>query len=228
MKNYALLLLFCLSGCHRQSPAPVGPVFDVPSLLGKTATQVEKQLGAPSQIAPDKKVWKRDDVALTMKFSPPSDLVTEFSLDAQGEPLADALRDDFLKSGHLTAEGDDRYQLAFTEAPDKVFYFTGARIDLPQTHNAEFRVTGPEVLVSVTYAMMAEGASGLGDNILTLPPWNLESKANIGQRLVFSVAAMTKPGQAPPKQAFKLQILVDGRVLKEASGVASAKCEAQL
>ncbi len=230
MKNYAplLLLLLCFGGCRRQPPAPAGPVFDVPTLLGKTATQVEKQLGPALQIAPGQKIWKRDDISLTMKFSPASDLVTELSAATQNEPLADEKRDEFLKNLHLTAEGDDRYQIAFIEAPDKVFHFTGASVNVPQTHKVEFRVDGPEVLVSVTYAMMADGASGSGDSILTLPPWNLQTNANIGQRLVFAVAALTKPGQAPPKQPFRLQILVNGRVLKKSEAVGSVKCEAQL
>lgn len=229
MKNYALLLiLLCPCGCRHTPPAPVGPLFDVPALVGKTATQAEKQLGPATQAGPGQKVWKRDDTALTIKFSPPSDIVTEFSLDAQGEPLPDEKRDAFLKNANLKAEGEARYQLSFIEAPDKVFYFTGVRVNVPQAHKVEFRVEGPEVLVSVTYAAMAEGAGGLGDNILTLPPWNVETPANIGQRLVLAVAAMTKPGQAPPTQPFHLQILVDGRVLKEASAVGSAKCEAQL
>ena len=233
MKNhlplrFVPLLLLLLCGCNRTPPAPIGPLFDVPSLLGKSMKDVEKRLGAPSQASEGRKIWQKDGAALTVKFSPTSDIVTGFSLDAQGEPRKDEEREDFLKIGSLKAAGDARYHVAFIEAPDKVFHFSGVRVDLPQTHKVELRVDGPQVLVSITYALMSEGSGGSGDNFLNLPPWNVETNATIGQKIVLAVAVMSKPGQSPPAEKLRLQIVIDDRVLKETSAVGSAKCEAQL
>ena len=233
MKKYAplFILLLLFVGCRREPPAPTGPVFDVPSLLGKTISEIEKILGPTPTVTKEgetlsRKVWKRDGYTLTITYSPPSGFVSGFTLDTE-EARKDEKRDNFLKIGNLK-EGDERYQISFIEAEDKVFYFTGARVDVPQTHKVEFRVDGPQAVVTVTYAMLAEGSGGSGDSIMTVPPWTTQTTATIGQQIVLSVAVMTKPGQMPPPQKLKLQIIVDGRVLKEASASGYAKAEVKL
>jgi hypothetical protein len=227
MKKYAPLLLFLLLlvGCNREPAAPTGPIFDMPSLVGKTMGEIEKTLGAPAQSAEGKKTWQRDGVTLVVEYSPSSDLIKGFTLEAQGEPRKDEARDIFLKTGNLK-EGDARYQISFIEAPDKVFYFTGVRVDVPQTHNVEFVLSGPQAMISVT--TLVAGGSGTGDSVLTIPPWNTKTTANIGQQLVMAAAVITDPKRPAPKEKLLLQIVVNGRVLKETTAVGSARVEVVL
>lgn len=218
MKPSALLALFilfasCLTGCHREPPEPSGPLFDVPSLIDKTSEEIEKQLGT-SMTNP--KSWQKNGTKLTANFSQ-SGLLTGFTVE-NDEALKDQKRSAFLKRSNLK-EDDPRYQLAFIEAPDKVFHFTGVQVQLPQTHQVELRLEGPEVLVDV---------NANGEVFMTIPPWNNADKklqCNIGQQVTFAAAVLTKKGQVPPKEPLKLQIVVDGRVFKEASAPYEAKCE---
>ena len=53
-----------LVGCHRQSPAPTGPLFDVPALIGKTQNEIEKQLGTSTT-----KFWQKDGTKLSAQWS---------------------------------------------------------------------------------------------------------------------------------------------------------------
>jgi hypothetical protein len=211
MKTFApLLLLLFIVGCHREPPAQKGPLFDVPSLIGKTQSEVEKQLGAP--VAPN--TWQKDNTKLTAQWSQ-SGLLTGFLLESN-DPLKDEKRDAFLKRANLK-ENDSHYQISFVEAPDKVFYFTGAQVQLPSTHEVELRVEGPEVLVSV---------SANGEEFTTVPPWDNSDKklqVSIGQQIVLE-ASLFPTKKTPPSQPLKLQILVDGRVLKEESKPYEAQC----
>lgn len=218
MKNYApllssLLVLLLFIGCHREPPEPKGPLFDVPSLIGKTPQEIEKQLGAAST---NPKSWQKDETKLTANFSQ-SGLLTGFTIE-NNEPLKDEKRAAFLKRGNLK-EDDPRYQLSFIEAPDKVFHFTGVQIQLPQNHEVELRLEGPEVLVDVSVN---------GETFMTIPPWNNSEKklqASVGQQITFAAAVLTKRGQVPPREPLKLQILVNGRVFKEVSAPYEVKCE---
>lgn len=214
MKNYALLLfLLLLAGCKGEPPEPKGPLFDVPSLIGKTPTEIEKQLGASPS---NPKSWQKNGTKLTAQWSQ-SGLLSGFTLENE-EPLKDEKRAAFLKRGNLK-EDDPRYQISFTEAPDKVFHFTGVQVQLPQTHEVELRLEGPEVLVDVT---------ANGETFMTIPPWNNADKKlqiGVGQTISFAASILTKAGRVPPKEPLKLQIVVDGRVLKEAAAPYEARCE---
>jgi hypothetical protein len=216
-KCLPLILLLFLMGCNRTSPAPAGPVFDVPSLLGKTRGEIEAMLGAaPGET---RKTWQRDGVKLTAEFSQ-SGLLSGLLLE--GAVQRDAQRDEFLKFGNLKQD-DARYTLSFIEDQSQVFHFSGVRISVPQTRDVELRLDGPEVMVNLSYS-----AGGKAEKILTIPPWNTQSEklqANLGETISISVSVLTKPDQLPPAEALKLQIVVDGRVLKETSAAGFAKCE---
>lgn len=214
MKPYALLLLcLLLVSCHREPPEPKGPLFDVPSLIGKTPQEIEKQLG-PSTTNP--KSWQKNGTKLTANFSQ-SGLLSGFTLESD-EALKDEKRVAFLKRSNLK-DDDARYQLSFIEAPDKVFHFTGVQVQLPQNHEVELRLEGPEVLMNV---------NANGEIFMTIPPWDNADKklqASVGQQITFAAAVLTKRGQVPPKEPLKLQIVVNGRVFKEISAPYEAKCE---
>ena len=213
MKNYALLLLLLLAGCGGEPPEPKGPLFDVPSLIGKTPEDIEKQLGASMS---NPKSWQKNNTKLTAHWSQ-SGLLTGFVLESD-EALKDEKRAAFLKRGNLK-EDDPGYQISFVEAPDKVFHFTGVQVQLPQTHEVELRLEGPEVLVDVI---------ANGETFMTIPPWNNADKKlqiGVGQQITFAATVLTKRGQVPPKEPLKLQVVVNGRVLKEASAPYEARCE---
>ncbi len=204
MKKYApFLFLLLLFGCHREPPEPSGPLFDVPSLIGKTQGEIEQQTG------------EKQGTKLTAQFSQ-SGLLSGFTLESEA-PLKDEKREAFLKRGNLKQD-DARYQISFVEAPDKVFYFTGVQVQLPSTHEVELRVEGPETLINV---------SANGEEFTTVPPWSNADKklqANIGQTIVLTANLFPQKG-VPPAQPLKLQIVVDGRVLKEFSNPYEAHCE---
>jgi hypothetical protein len=213
MKKYApLLFLLFLWGCPREPPEPSGPLFDIPSLIGKTQVEIVKQLGTP----PVTNSWQKGGTKLTAQFSQ-SGLLTSFLMESE-TPLKDEKREDFLKRGNL--KGDDaHYQLSFVEAPDKVFYFTGVQVQLPSTHEVEFRIEGPEAMMDV---------SANGEEFMTIPPWDNNEKklqASIGQQIVLAAALLPQKGKVPPATPIKLQIVVDGRVLKEESKPYEARCE---
>lgn len=226
-KCLPLLFLLFVGGCPRQPPAPTGPDFDIPALVGKTQTQVEAQLGASSTTP---KSWQRGESKLTAEFSQ-SGLPTGFLLEGDGTPIKDDKQDAFLKQGNLQTD-DPRYQVAFVEAPDKVFHFTGARVELPSTHQIELRLNGPEMLTEFSYDIGGNTSGGSGEErTLTIPPWNSASEklqASIGQKITMSARIFTKPGQIPPNHKLQLQIVVDGRVLKESTGPGYAQCEVVL
>lgn len=216
MKKVAPLLFFlfivgCHLGCHGELPEPQGPLFDVPALIGKTQGDIQKQLGASPT-----NTWQKDATKLSAQWSQ-SGLLTGFLMESK-EPLKDEKREAFLKRGNLKQD-DARYQLSFVESPDKVFHFNGVQVQLPATHEVELRVEGPEVLVKVL---------ANGEEFLTLPPWNNAEKKlqiSIGQQISLTAQVFTKPGQIPAKEPLKLQIVVDGRVLKEESKPYEARCE---
>lgn len=215
MKNIlSLLFLFLCCGCHREPPEPKGPLFDVPLLFGKTQGEINQQLGVME--VPN--IWEKNGTKLTAQYSQ-SGLLTGFLLESD-EPLKDEKRDVFLKRSNLKQD-DSRYQVSFVEAPDKVFYFTGAQIQLPTTHEVELRVEGPEVLVNV---------NANGEEFTTIPPWKNDDKklqASVGQQISLSVSLFPTKG-TPPGEPLKLQIIVDGRVVKEVSKAYEARCELTL
>ncbi len=211
MKKFTpLLFLFLFFGCHREAPEPQLPLFDVPSLMGKTQSDIEKILGAPTN-----KSWRKDGTKLTAQWSQ-SGFLTGFLMETD-ELLKDEKRAAFLKRGNLK-EDNPKYQLSFVEAPDKVFCFTGVQVQLPSTHEVELRVDGPEVLVNI---------AANGEEFTTIPPWDNADKklqASIGQTITVS-ARLFPTKQTPPSQPLKVQIIVDDRVLKEESNSYEARCE---
>ena len=74
-----LLLLFLSWGCRRETPRQ-GPVFDVPSLVGKRPAELDKILGPPAannannantsaNAGEARKTWRRDSFLLHSMFA---------------------------------------------------------------------------------------------------------------------------------------------------------------
>ncbi|MBV9865777.1 MAG: hypothetical protein JO316_10525 [Abitibacteriaceae bacterium] len=247
----AVLLTLCSLGCHRRGTT--GPIFDVPSLLGKNIDEVTAALhGATvTDVAPngqssgDNQLAQRDfhkgGQTLHVTYKTGSKKVTEFAMevDAKTGSVKDDDKATFLSLANLKAD-DARYSIELTEDPNKVFAFTGIKVTPnPVSHHVVFSVTGTEFMTTMTYALRTNGSDVKTETVQNLPPWKVESDVTVAAAddTTLSLGAMPYTGEAfspnriplPADYKVTLQIIVDGKVRGEATSTGFAtNCAAQL
>lgn len=228
--------LLAASGCRRDAPRE-GPVFDVPSLLGKRIALVEKSLGAPN--ADDAtlqkpngveahKTWRRDGFRLAVYYGLRNNRVTGFSIapDDASQSWGEEEKIARLLDFNLR-EGDARYSLDWLEDANKPLRFSGLRVTpAPISYKVVLRVEGAAGLVGVRYTPLQPADAG-GD-LMTVPPWETSFTAQTGTVLSLQAGPLQMPGKASSTAKTTVQIVVDGLVMAQkssAGGVASCSWE---
>lgn len=247
-----LLLALCVmdGGCRRGA---VGPVFDVPGLLGKNIDEVTASIrGAtvtdgpldPSQ-APGaglaQRNFRKKGQTLQVVYKTASKRVTAYQIDVDAKTgsVKDDDKDAFLQLGNLKAS-DPRFTLEFNEDPNKVFQFTGVKITPnPVPHTVTFQVTGSEFPCTVAYAVRSNNADVKNEKLLISPPWKTTEQISASPAddtdLILQLTPYTGEPYSldrvplPPHFTEKLQILVDDRLLRETTCTGfTTICSAQI
>lgn len=212
---FLLLFCCCVSGCGGRDR---GPVFDVPSLLGKNIDQVTTALGPPTSEVKDgaapQRTWTKDGVTLTATWKPSSKRVTEWSLLAREDKdaLSEEQKAKLLVAGQLP-ESDARYSVDWIEAKERPLFYVGARISpASKTHNVSLKLTGATAMVMMSYQPAPQGNAG---NLLNVTPWETSFTAEDNTRL-FLAASLEKNLGRPGVFEMKAEIWVDGKKVQEA------------
>lgn len=229
----ALFLLaggaLALSGCQSR---PVGPVWDVPALVGGRIDVVKQKLGTPqAEESPDlssgQSTWTQGGTTLTAKWRTGNKRVTEWTLTSRDEDHAVREEDHaaLLSPGQLK-ENDPRYSVDWLEAPNRPLFYTGVRV-VPalKNHTVLLRLSGAPALVQLSYAITGTGAKS--DSTLTIAPWEQPFDLPDDTQVSLSATVVKTIGGNQPNM--KLEILSDGRVVGQAaSSGATIHCEAQV
>jgi hypothetical protein len=225
--SFLLCVLLTFIGCGPKQPS--GPLFDVPSLIGKKMPEVEKQLGAATetQDAGDsaRKVWRKEGHTLTAEYLKRNERITSWTLTPEGEGQAvkEEEKPDFLKLATLN-ESDTRYSLDWVEDSDQALRFSGVRVTpAPITHKVTLRVTGSQGLVGVQYSVSGTSAEIPSETFLTMPPWDMQLSATTGATIKILARPYESP-QMPSNTTPKVgvEILVDGKVVQQKSSEGGA------
>ncbi|MDQ3814221.1 MAG: hypothetical protein M3347_09760 [Armatimonadota bacterium] len=222
------LLLILSFGCG--SSRSSGPVFDIPALLDKKIAQVEAALGPPAANATTpavpattatgvelaRKTFQKDGQTLVVTYAKHNGEVAKFEISSDSRMLKEEKKKDFLRIGNLK-EDDPRYTVNYVEATDKPFYYTGVEVLVkPVEHQVKLRVIGSSDLVMVNYELRPPGGEVKAEkDLLTLPPWEVSASAVSGTQVSISGVLFGRPRTRSPK--FTLQILLDGKVVKESA-----------
>ena len=229
--KFALLVLLCcaLSGCQSR---PVGPVWNVPALVGQPIDAVRQKLGAPQgEEAPDpssgQSTWKRGDTTLSAKWNTGNKRVREWTLVSREEDRAVSEENHaaLLSPGQLS-ENDPRYSLDWVEAPNRPLFYLGVRVvPVLKNHEVVLRLTGAPALVQLSYAITGTGAKS--EEILVIAPYEQPFTLPDDSRVsVTATLAKTIAGNGPN---MKIEIVSDGKVLAQAaSSGATIHCEAEV
>jgi len=229
-----IVLLSLNLGCG--SKGSTGPVFDIPALLGKNVDQVEATLGpavasattpppADAAVEEARKTFQKDDHTLVVTYTPHNKEVTKFALGSGdgASPLKDENKAQFLRIGNLKTD-DPRYTVNYVESEDKPFYYTGVEVAVkPVEHKLQLRVAGAGELLMVTYTVRPVAGAAKTDEFFTMPPWDMTITAVSGTYVSVSAVLFGRQRTRDPK--FTVQVLVDGKVVKQSSSTGTtAQC----
>jgi hypothetical protein len=220
-------VLLALIGCGPKQPS--GPLFDVPSLIGKKMPEVDKQLGAATETQDSgdsaRKVWRKEGHSLTAEYLKRNGRITNWTLTPEdaGQAIKEEGKTDFLKLAQLQ-ESDARYSVDWVEDSDQVLQFRGVRITpAPVTHKVILRVTGSQTLVGVQYSVSGNNAENPSETFLTMPPWDMQISATTGA----TIKILARPYESPQTPSTTLskvgvEISVDGKVVQQKSSEGGA------
>jgi hypothetical protein len=229
-----LCALLALIGCGPKQPT--GPVFDVPSLIGKKMPEVEKQLGAAAETQDSgdsaRKTWRKEGHVLTAEYLKRNGRVTSWMLapeDAK-QAVKEEEKSNFLKLAKLQ-ENDARYSFDWVEDPEQALRFSGVRVTpAPVTYKITLRVAGSQSLVGVQYSVSGNSAENPSETFLTMPPWDMQLSAATGA----TIKILARPYESPQMPSTTLskvsvEILVNDKVVQQDSSEGgAAECSLEL
>jgi len=228
----------CLTACGPKKPDM--PPFDVASLVGFEMEAVRGRLGAGQELpgaseADGRRQWRKDGYVLRADYRKRNGRVTGFFLgfDDPQKSIKEENKNELLEAGHLK-ETDTRYNVEWTEDPDRVERFKSVQITpAPRRHKVLVRLTsqglGATTLVEFSLGVVGNTGDNPTENGITLPPWHRELEAQDGTQIKLQAAPRSSRFAVPNSAQVTVQIEVNGRVVVKqtasAGGVASCDWE---